>query len=220
MLQGGVIMSDNVILFTGKRRKNTMRNYEDELRIANRERKNENMLNVEEWSDRLWHECGLCDRYSPTPIIKIAKKFGFEVFQTPQLKQKYDGIICVDSPWYVEQHYERLILVDTFKELQHQRFVIAHELGHYLFEYIGSAFEKEHREFVRPYKKNNHVDLAEQQANRFASCILMPSNIFAAEYNNLALQGKDAFYITRYLARFFEVKDESIQKRKIEVFER
>ena len=212
--------SKDVILFKGKSRRYTMQDYENKLRKANKERKNENMLNVEEWADTLWNECGLCDIYSPTPIIKIAKKFGFEVFQTPQLKQKYDGIICVDSPEYVKQKYERLILVDAFKELQHQRFVIAHELGHYLFEYLGSNFEEEHMEFVRPYEKNNHVDLAEQQANRFASCILMPSNIFAAEYNNLVSQGKDNFYITRYLARFFEVKDESIQKRKKEVLER
>lgn len=195
-----------------------MKDYEDRLRKANKERKNENLLNVEEWSDVLWYECGLCSRYHPTPIIRIAKHFGFSVFQTSRLKRGCDGIICIDSPHYVEQSYNRLILVNSLQTLQHQRFIIAHELGHYLFEYLGSTLEERHAEFVRPFERNNCTNLAEQQANRFAPCILMQRDVFAEEYNYLVSHGKDSFYVTRYLARFFEVEDTLIQKRAIEVF--
>lgn len=220
MLWGGNMSNKNIIIFTTKGREKHMNvlEFEEKLRNANQRNETYSLENIENWAELLWHECGLCDEFNATPIVKIAKLFNFAVFQTDKLQKEYDGTICVNCEGYVTQGYEKLILIDSYKELFQQRFVVAHELGHYLFEYLGSELEKDNIEFVRPYRKNNHEDLAEQQANRFASCILMPKKIFAAEYNKLLNQNKDQFFIIRYLSRYFQVKEESVKIRVREVF--
>ena len=213
-------MNKNILRFTTKGRDKHMnvQNFEERLRNANRNNETYTLESVENWADQLWHECGLCDVFNATPIVKIAKLFNFDVFQTDKLQKEYDGTICINCEGYVSQGYEKLILINTYEELFQQRFVIAHELGHYLFEYIGSDYEIKEQEYVKPYEKNVHEDLAEQQANRFASCILMPKRIFAAEYNRLMSQNKDQFFIIRYLSRYFKVKEESVKIRIREVF--
>lgn len=60
-------------------------------------------------------------------------------------------------------------------------------------------------------------DVRDARADRSAAALLMPADRFRERYNAAARYGGSRIYITRYLARYFQVKEPSIEKRIYEV---
>ena len=95
----------------------------------------------------------------PVPIEKIPEKFELEVVEFPfhsevsGLLKKEQGVIGVNKG----QHPVR------------RRFTIAHELGHFLLGHEMGKDEMVDNTFDRPHSQ-------EQEANIFASYILMPGD--------------------------------------------
>ena len=109
-------------------------------------------------------------------------------------------------------------MVNKNDELFHQRFVVAHELAHYLFDFLGNSdYTDKSIRFSDTYYKNMHESISEQRANRFAAAILMPEESFIKQYNIAKNIDKNRMFVIMYLSRFFETTMSSIERRIAEV---
>lgn len=154
---------------------------------------------------------------SATPIVKIAKEFGFITYKET-LDDGLSGDIYINGKTEEEYKNNRIILVNKNDELFHQRFVVAHELAHYLFDFLGNSdYTDKSIRFSDTYYKNMHESISEQRANRFAAAILMPEESFIKQYNIAKNIDKNRMFVIMYLSRFFETTMSSIERRIAEV---
>ena len=152
-----------------------------------------------------------------TPIVKIAKDFDFKTYKET-LKNGKSGDIHINGDTKEKYGHDKIILVNKKDELFHQRFVIAHELAHYLFEFLGNKEYKDNNTiFVDTYQKNQHETLQEKRANAFAAEIMMPKDLFVKQYYIAKRENNNRMFILMYLSRFFETSIDSIEKRILEV---
>lgn len=163
---------------------------------------------AENISKRILEE-GKFEKGKPTPIIKIAENMGFKVFQQI-LPQFLSGFIGIGEMMREKFGYDKVICVNISDELGHQRFVIGHELGHYLFDYDGSSSE-----YYDTYLKNNHTEFNEKRANKFSASLLMPFDDFREEMNKIQKENEDD--AVSILKERFEVQSKAANKRMVEV---
>ncbi len=150
-----------------------------------------------------------------TPIVKIAKIFEF---QTYKKMLNESGDININGDTFNIYGHDKVILVNKNEELFHQRFVIAHELAHYLFDFLGnSKYEDPKIKFAEPYKKDNHDTPQERRANTFAAEIMMPKELFIKQYNIAVNENSSNMFVLIYLSKYFETSMDSIEKRIWEV---
>lgn len=153
----------------------------------------------------------------PTPIIKIAKKFGFKTGEKT-LNNKLSGDIYINGDTKKIFGSDKVILVNKNEHFFHQRFVIAHELAHYLFDFLGNPeYINNNNQFTDTYYRNNHDRPEEVIANRFAASILMPKKLFVKQYYIALDVGLKDCFVIDFLSRFFETSPDSIEKRIKEV---
>ena len=153
-----------------------------------------------------------------TPIIRIAKDFGFKTFQG-ELDDGKSGDIHINGKTKERYGFDKVILVNKEDEFFHQRFVVAHELGHYLFGYLGNAnYDNTNITFDETYIKNMHDSAKEKTANIFAAEIMMPAKSFIHQYKVAEQEGNGNYvFILMYLSKFFQTSVNSIEKRILEV---
>ena len=154
-----------------------------------------------------------------TPIIEIAKKFGFSTFSEKNMPEEISGNIFVGGTTKEVYGTDKVIVVGDQEEYAHQRFIIAHELAHYLLDYVGS--EDSYNSgilFSRTYPKHNHDSSEELRADRFAAELLMPTKLFYRQYLR-AMEASDynIRYTIAYLSNYFKTKKSSIERRIQEV---
>lgn len=158
---------------------------------------------------------------TPVPVMDIAENFGFKVYTYSSIPDGAAGNIYVGGTTKDLYGTDRIILVGSREKFPHQRFIIAHELGHFLMEYLGSGWEDTPgRVFTMAYSKERHErgGMRETCADRFAAELLMPRGEFGARYlrvmENLMFDKK---YAVPVLAENFGVKPSSITKRIAEI---
>lgn len=175
------------------------------------------VLEIDEIAEKVRNIVMGSNHKDPTPIVKIAELFGFTVFQSKNLDSKHSGNIHINDEKCKSINKETIIIVDKNDSLPQQRFVIAHELGHYLFDYIGSEYDCSEKAYSCPYLKDNHSGESEQIANRFAASLLMPKNMFIKEHDAAVDVDCRKIYVIKYLSQLFQVEEASIVKRIEEV---
>lgn len=117
----------------------------------------------------------------PVKIIEICKNMGFSVFQQ-NLPKNICGYIAIDGELKDRFGTDRIITVNMNESNKRRRFTVAHELGHFLFDFnpngiqFYNAFEHDHEENDVP---------SESLANRFAAELLMPEDKFRKEYRKI-----------------------------------
>ena len=115
-------------------------------------------------------------------VIEIAKKLGF-IVGNAGLENDVDGFIIVEKgkKEVLGQKTDRLIGVNATKELNWKRFIIAHEIGHFILHYN----ENENNGIYahREHKKGKSEQ--ENEADFFAACILMPRELFVNKAKEL-----------------------------------
>ncbi len=175
---------------------------------------------AEKMADKVLAAGGWTD-IMPVPVMDIAESFGFKVYTHPDIPDGAAGNIYVGGTTKDLYGTDRIILVGNREELPHQRFIIAHELGHFLMEYLGSRWEDmPGRVFSMAYSKERHErgGMRETCADRFAAELLMPRGRFSARYlaamENLIF---DKEYAVPVLAENFCVKPSSVTKRIAEI---
>ena len=158
-----------------------------------------------------------------TPIEPIIEAFGLKVFGVSKLRKKISGVIYVHGTTEKCLYYDKVIATDKNEPFEHQRFVAAHELGHYLFDCLGNPkYRNKNHLFMETYPKNNHCSEKEIRADRFAAELLMPRELFMKQYIDACCDKRynpdgSQIFVIEYLARYFKVKKSSIIKRIGEV---
>lgn len=118
---------------------------------------------------------------TPVKIIEICNSMGFSVFQQ-DLPKEICGYIAIDGELKDRFDTDRIISVNRNESSKRRRFTVAHELGHFLFDFdpnkiqFYNAFEHDH---------NESEEENEKLANRFAAELLMPADKFRKEYNRI-----------------------------------
>lgn len=154
-----------------------------------------------------------------TPIVRIANSIGFATLKEKNMPKDISGNIFVGGTTKEIYGVNEVIVVDEDEEYAHQRFIIAHELGHYLMDYLGSEDSRNPGIlFSRAYLKSNHDSEEEIRADRFAAELLMPTKLFRRLYlRAMDASDDDLGYTISFLAKYFKTKRSSIERRICEV---
>ena len=150
---------------------------------------------------------------APVPIVKIMSSLGFKVVLQNYEEKNLSGIIGVDIELVDKIGTDKIVSVSRKDTLGHQRFTLAHELCHYIFDFD--------RDSLKPYYDGYDTAKAdvetEVRANTFAANLLMPKEIFVAQYKMyLSLPKYD---LVLKLADEFKVSPTAVKKRLDELEE-
>ncbi|QQS59369.1 ImmA/IrrE family metallo-endopeptidase [Candidatus Peregrinibacteria bacterium] len=131
------------------------------------------------------------------PVFDIAKQEGLKIsFFTPESAElkEISGILQEDT---------KTIFINSSDSPQRQVFTVAHELGHWTM--------KHKRKDEVLYRMSSIItkDPQEQEANCFASHLLVPKEFLEKKINEFSLNIND----TAILAKLFGVSEEMIQYR-------
>ena len=211
----------NIIRFRNyiQKREGTMRFEKliNELRTKNKNGYDYSLSEIANIANNILKEIDYYSGRGATPIVKIAKEFDFKTYKE-SLKNGKSGDIHINGDTAERYGHDKVILVNKNDELYHQRFVVAHELAHYLFEFLGNPnYANSDTIFVDTYQKDQHETQQEKRANAFAAEIMMPKDLFIKQYYIARREESTRMFILMYLSRFFETSIESIEKRIMEV---
>lgn len=190
--------------------------YEDLIQyLEKRYKKKYTALEVEHLADSILIENNPAELVAPTPVVKIVNDFGFKAFKIENLGEDISGNIYIGGTTEKVFHHDKVIVVQAKEEFYHQRFIIAHELGHYLLDYIGNpTFEHPKKFFSKTYIKTEHEYSEDILVDKFAAELLMASRLFLQKYINIMDYSRnDIGYTVTYLSVYFEVEKDKIIKR-------
>lgn len=128
----------------------------------------------------------------PVSLEKVIEDEGLEVFYDGYELNTFDGMtIYDDDRFFIHLNTDKGNKVDSARG----RFTLAHELGHYFIDSHRLGLIKGLLE-PHPSKINpaQHVEI-EQEANYFASCLLMPESVFQNEIYKYKLKFRGKFSI-------------------------
>lgn len=149
----------------------------------------------------------------PVKIVEMCTAMGFAVYRQA-LPKEMCGYIVIDGELKDQFETDRIISVNENESNKRRRFTVAHELGHFLFDFTPdtiqfyNAFERDH---------DMHDDEKEILASRFAAELLMPKDIFIREYRreyNDRAGSSEQFYETiQELSDIFLVPPKAVERR-------
>ncbi len=172
--------------------------------------KNVSKAEIEEKALKLLNESKLPPSEDYVDVISIARKQGFEVVKA-LIKDDADGFIIIqpDEASIMGVETDKLIGINARRPLEWNRFIIAHELGHFCLHY---SQEKNNGLFaMREHKKGK--DELENDADFFAACLLMPKERFENTYRNLTKSGLRNDEITIVLKKRFVTTEKMVERR-------
>lgn len=141
--------------------------------------------------------------------VQLARFFGF-IVEEDDLLQHEDGNINVSTHKEGELgSEEKYIVVNRNRSRERKRFIITHELSHYLLHYTGEPLFM-HRED----KKGKNLE--ENDADYMAACLLMPAKSFKEQYDSLK-DSRTSEELIEELQEKFCTPRESIVRRIDEV---
>lgn len=171
-------------------------------------------------ADKVLEISGYANQSIPIPILKIIRNFDFNVLSVKNIPDDISGNIFIGGSTSKYYDSNQVIVVGDNEVLQHQRFIFAHELAHYLLDYLGNEDYANNKIFSRAYLKMNHDDIEEVRADRFAAEILMPKKIFIFEYAKAMKKSNyNKVYTLNYLSKLFNTKISCINRRIQEVID-
>lgn len=188
------------------------------LEQKNKENYTFSMMEIDEIAMEILSILGYRFENTSTPIVKIVKQFDFKAYSEYMEDRNLSGDISINGNTMDTYGHNQVIIVNKMDELYHQRFVAAHELGHYLFDFLGNQkYADRTVRFNAAYYKDKHDTADEKRANRFAASILMPKDLFIKQYNVARNTDSNPLFIPVYLSRYFETSVSSIEKRIIDL---
>ena len=147
----------------------------------------------------------------PVKIIAICKNMGFSVYQQ-DLPHDICGYIMINGELKDKFQTDRIISVNSGESNKRRRFTVAHELGHFLFDFDPNQSIQYFNKFEIDHAKGDRV---EGRANRFAAELLMPENLIKKKYCELKKEDpqKDLYNIVQDLSDFFLVPPKAVELR-------
>ncbi len=154
------------------------------------------------------------ERATSVPIVDIAKNMGFAVRVTNELPNNDSGFILISPSLKEKFNSTKCIFLSKKIKYGKSRFVIAHEIGHYLYDF--NEFKKSEFSHIYSdgYNKNTQEEPSEQKANKFAAALLMPKDRFSQRYTEMLDEGMFSKADVVYeLSNAFEITTKSVDKR-------
>lgn len=147
---------------------------------------------------------------SSIPIVKISKKFGIVPYYAKDIC--VSGMLLINGTTEKEYGEKQVIVIRKEDDLYLQRFVIAYQLGCFLFNYLGSEYDDGNTLFKEEYQQFNYFSKEEEaQISIFAEEILMPEKMLYKQYFIssecfwIRVRGLWNIAIKEYLSEYFEV---------------
>ena len=152
------------------------------------------------------------NRTFPLEIIDIATKMEFSTFFVEDLEKENSGSIGIDTGLVDIWGSDKVMLIKKDMKSGKRRFVLAHELAHYLFDFN----ERKQLTYYNAYNKCELND-SERRANAFAACLLMPAESFKKEFERLITEDLPRRIIADRLSDTFEVTPKAADRRMVEL---
>ena len=155
------------------------------------------------------------EKAAPLRVVHLLKEMGFGLFRAGFVNPNQSGLIAVDSALPEKNpvfHTDRVVLVNQKDTRAHQRFTVAHELAHYIFDYN----EATQPTYYKAYFTTEKEDEIELRANRFAAELMMPTDTFKREFEAYRKEQGDAFSLPdaiTYLRGLFDAPATAVHRR-------
>lgn len=151
---------------------------------------------------------------APLQLGTLMQQLGFKIFTSKNFKENdLSGILALNIPSLLKDgsnYPDKLIMVNGNDNIGHQRFTIAHELAHYIFD---SVKEQEYYEAYYRTKTADEKTIREYRANKFAANLLMPAELFKNRYEHIAKLTNNPDFIRQILSEDFGVSPTAVKKR-------
>ena len=157
-------------------------------------------------------------------IYRLANQMGFDVRKVKfnSESQNLDGILLVDEDKHCIEGFNtnKIIGLNSNNDADNNRFTVAHELSHYIFEkmtqenYEDNVFLEEARVAHDDFRIR---DLYEQMIDYMAASILMPQDDFKRRNNSLIKLGFSENDRVRKLSEIYGLPMSAVSKRIKEV---
>lgn len=151
------------------------------------------------------------DYVVPVDIFKVATNLGFDV-RGAEFEESLEGLIVVNE--YTEKiegfDSNKVIAYNCFKDINMKKFIVAHELAHYISE-KANAYDKKMVIAARDHVASYSEDRREQQMDYIAASLLIPKDDLCQFLNENA----DANALK--VAERYKVPEELAQRRIEEV---
>lgn len=170
----------------------------------------ENKKKIEDSVDKLLREIKYESKTEYIDIIEIAHKLGF-VIGNAVMDAQDDGFIIVEEGAYsiMGIKTDRLIGVNANRMREWKRFIIAHEIAHYMLQYKQGTTNEMYAHRVHKTGKNEK----ENEADYYAAALLMPKERFITKY--IECRERESRYdrMVEQLASIFAVTKRMIERR-------
>lgn len=112
----------------------------------------------------------------PVDIFKVATILGFDV-RGAEFEDQIEGLLAVNEFLDVIDGFDsnKIIAYDCSKDIDTKKFIVAHELAHYLSEKI-SANDKKIILAAREHEESYSSNKEEQSMDYIAASLLVPKN--------------------------------------------
>lgn len=147
-------------------------------------------------------------------VISVANSLGLSVGNAV-LDDDVDGFIIVDESKkeILNIKTDKLIGVNSSRDLDLKRFIIAHEIAHFVLHYNQKSIKGmyAHRDH-RNEKEEKEID-----ADYFAANLLMPKEPFKSRFHMLKEKNLSLVDISLLLASYFKVPLENVKGRIVDM---
>ena len=142
-------------------------------------------------------------------IIELATKMGFAVGHAP-LPDTEDGFINIDKRKKTLGRASSNMIIGVNDQLGYtkRRFVVAHEIGHYVLEEGVNSLMFAHRDKNAELRNED-----ERDKDYFAACLLMPRKEFTQKYHEINKNNSQIYWTVEKLYRIFKAPYISVIRR-------
>lgn len=169
----------------------------------------EEMLKMEETIKQFFERNGV--RLSiPVDVFEVASFLGFDVRGT-EFEESLDGLLLVDEnkEKILDFNSNRIIAYNCKKDIQMKKFIVAHELAHYI-DVKKDSYDRKIVMAKRDHEEGYSDNVEEQRMDYMAAAILIPKVDLLKQIENL--NGDE---MIDYIVKRYNVNDE-MAKRRIE----
>jgi len=149
----------------------------------------------------------------PVDVVKMAKQLGFAVLSTPAFPTEIVGVMYLNltGKFSKDLGSKKLIALNENYDKKHQRFAIAHEVGHFFMH--DNDCKEDDWEHAYTMTQDNEEGI-EGEACRFAAMLLMEEKSFKKSFDELKLDNEnEEIDIIEKLSNEFGAPQSSVKRR-------